>query len=231
LLVEVFAVKRSRRDPLAAKRHPAVRKRRSQETPARLSRGSKGLVLAAQNFAAKVGEFEVTDHASADLAGRWRQEIDAQERKILAWFAPAKQAAFRAHATICKQENEALAPYREARRMVNAKLAAWRRAQGPLVNSAEGAWRDDFPAESEAQPAITERLRQVFGVSFRDNWRVEVTDKLALVKAIAARPELVNLVDPNMNALNHLARAHKDTLEIPGIHIWCEVSVAASPRS
>jgi hypothetical protein len=54
-------------------------------------------------------ELELTDPATADLAGRWRQEIDAQERKVVEWFAPAKQAAFKAHAAICRQEKDALA--------------------------------------------------------------------------------------------------------------------------
>ena len=42
---------------------------------------------------------------------------------------PAKQAAFKAHAAICRQEKDALAQYREARRVINTKLAAWQEAQ------------------------------------------------------------------------------------------------------
>ncbi len=223
-------MKRSRQ-PLSAKRQPSVSNHMSQNTRVRLSRGSKGLVLAARSFAAKVAEFEVTDHADADLAGRWRQQVDAHERKILEWFAPAKQAAFNAHAAICKQENEALAPYREARRVLNGKLAAWRQAERHLAYCADTAHGEHNQRDSELQAAGLQSLPTVSGVSFRENWRIEVVDKLALVKAIAARAELVNLVEPNMKALNHLARAHKDTLEIPGVRVWCEVTVAASSRS
>jgi hypothetical protein len=226
----VFAMKRSAGGPLTAKRQASNRKHQSPDRLARLSRGSRGLVLAARNFAARIADFEVIDHQAADLAGGWRQEIDARERKILEWFAPAKQAAFKAHAAICKQENEALAPYREARRVVNAKLAAWRLAQEPGDGLAEPAGQPNVAADGKSGPAGSENESRVAGVSFRENWRAEVVDKLALVKAIAARPELVNLVDPNLNALNHLARAHKNALELPGVRVWCDLTVAASPH-
>jgi hypothetical protein len=192
---------------------------------ARISRESRGLALAGRNLAVRVAAFEITDQSDAALAGRWRQEIDAQERKVLDWFAPAKQAAFRAHAAICRQENEALTPYREARHLVNAKLAAWQKEQGQLKLSGEGR-QDDAACDN-----CGETGSGVPGVSFRETWRIEVVDKLALVKAIAARPDLVNLVDPNQTALNHLARAHKNTLELPGVRVWCELTVAASRRS
>ena len=209
---------------------PADRKRSTRQQPARLARGSKGLVLAARSFAAKIMSFELTDPAAADLAGRWRQEIDAQERKVVEWFAPAKQAAFKAHAAICRQEKDALAPYREARRVINTKLAAWQAAQVQgLVAADEPPQPTDSRLGTESAFAMGAGCApRVEGVSFRENWRTEVIDKVAFVNAIAARPELVNLVEPNLTALGHLARAHKSALEIPGIRVWCELSVAAS---
>jgi hypothetical protein len=176
--------------------------------------------------------FELTNLAAADLAGRWRQEIDAQEGKVVEWFAPAKQAAFKAHAAICRQEKDALAPYREARRAINTKLAAWQAAQ---VQGLAAADEPPLPttsrASAESHAAMgAECAPRVKGVTFRENWRSEIIDKVAFVNAIAARPELVNLVDPNLPALGHLARAHKGALDIPGVRVWCELSVAASRR-
>jgi hypothetical protein len=204
---------------LPAKRSYAIR------PFARISRESKGLALAGRNLATRVAGFEIADQSGADLAGRWRQEIDAQEQKILDWFAPAKQAAFKAHAAICRQENEALAPYREARRLVNGKLAAWQKTQAQLTTPGEAA------PDAGAPESCGQSGAQVAGINFRENWRIEVVDKVALIRAIAARPELVNLLDPNQTALNHLARAHKNTLELAGVRVWCELTVAASRRS
>jgi hypothetical protein len=191
-----------------------------------LARGSKGLALAARSLAAKIRSFELTDPATADLAGRWRQEIDAQERKVVEWFAPAKQAAFKAHAAICRQEKDALAQYREARRVINTKLAAWQEAQVHRLVAADEPPTDSHSGTESAFAA--ECAPRVEGVTFRENWRTEVIDKVAFVNAIAARPELANLVDPNLTALGHLARAHKSALDIPGVRVWCELSVAAS---
>jgi hypothetical protein len=198
--------------------------------PARLPRGSKGLALVARNFAARILGFELKDAAAADLAGQWRLEIDAQERKVVEWFAPAKQAAFKAHSAICKQENDALAPYREARRVINAKLAAWQKTQAQrlsaYVTPAQPA--DSFPSTQATVAA--ESTPRVGGVTFRENWRAEVIDKVLFVNAVAAKSELVNLVDPNLAALGHLARAHKGALDIAGVRVWCELSVTASGR-
>jgi hypothetical protein len=94
----------------------------------------------------------------------------------------------------------------------------------------------DDASSDTAQRAVAASARdaesapRVEGVSFRDNWRAEVTDKVAFVAAIAARPDLVNLVDPNVAALNHLARAYKGALDIAGVRVWCEQIVAASRR-
>jgi hypothetical protein len=214
---------------------PVNRKRASGSQATQLGRGSNRLVSAARSFAAKIVSFELTGQAAADLAGQWRLEIDAQERRVIDWFSPAKQAAFRAHAAICRQENEALAPYREARRVLNAKLAAWQ--------DREHRSRPDGPAQLEADPSAAQPQSnlmadasavdappRVEGVSFRDNWRAEVVDKVAFVAAVAAKTELVNLIEPNTAALSHLARAHKSALSIPGVRVWCERIVAASRR-
>jgi hypothetical protein len=223
-------VKSSRFESVALAAKPATRKRAdARRGPARLARESRGLALAARSFAARIIAFEVNEPAAADLAGRWRQEIDAQERKVAEWFAPAKQAAFKAHAAICRQENEALAPYREARRALNAKLAAWRETQGRRLAAIDQPDEKRAGGEAEAG-AVVECTPRVEGVSFRENWRVEVIDKAAFVSAVAARPELINLVEANLAALGHLARAQKGALDIPGLRVWGELSVAALPR-
>lgn len=224
-------MRKSRTEPIASGARPAIRKPGAQRQPGQLGRASKELVLAARSFAAKVMGLELSDAATAELAGRWRREIDAQERKVLQWFAPAKQAAFKAHAAICRQENEALAPYREARRVINAKLARWRAAQVEDLAASDRKLRvHRGPDVDNDDAACAAGLAHVAGVSFRENWRAEVIDKDAFVRAVAARPELINLVDPNPAALGHLARAHKRELDIPGVRVWCELSVAAAGR-
>ncbi len=154
---------------------------------------------------------------------------------MVEWFAPAKQSAFRAHAAICRQENEALTPYREARRVLNAKLSVWHdqgHRSGPTgaLQLQGDPSASDLQSQTIGEANAADEPPRAEGVSFRDNWRTAVVDKLAFVAAVASRPELVNLIEPNMAALAHLARAHKGALSIPGVRVWCERTVVASRR-
>jgi hypothetical protein len=207
-------------------------KSKTEPRSAQFSRASKGLLTAARSFAQRVMELELTDAAAAALAARWRLEVDTQERKVIEWFAPAKRAAFQAHAAICRQENQALAPCREARSAINAKLAAWQAAQAlPLESGDQPHQQPDSRHATQSVAAIEDGgAYRIEGVVFRETWRAEVTDKPAFLGAVAARPDLLNLVEPNHSALAHLARAHKSALDIPGVRVWREISVAASRR-
>jgi hypothetical protein len=214
----------------------ANREGKASREAIRHNRASNRLVLAARSFAAGIANCELSDQTAADMAAQWRLEIDAQERRVVEWFAPAKQAAFRAHAAICRQENEALAPYREARRALNSKLSVWRATQQRLraADKAHAGTGSRFGNECEivaSGACSTNPAPRVDGLSFRENWRAEVMDKPAFVAAIAAKPELVNLVDVNLSALGLLARAHKGALSIAGVRVWCEHRVAASRRA
>jgi hypothetical protein len=208
--------------PLGGKAGPA-------RPAARRTLPSREFAAAARSLGAKISALEVADVAAAELAARWRLEIDAQQDKVIQWFAPAKQAAFRAHVAICRQENQALAPYREARRVINAKLAAWRAAQrhgeGPTERQPVAP-----PACVSEEAAASRSAGQIEGVRFREAWHAEVVDKIVFVKAIAERNDLVNLLEPNLTALGHLARAHKNALDIPGVRVWCDLSVATARR-
>lgn len=211
------------------------RQRKPAQQPEQSGRGSNRLVSAARSFAAKILAFELTNQAAADMAGQWRREIDLQERRVVEWFTPAKRAAFKAHAAICRQENDALAPYREARRVLNAKLAAWQDDQVRRRERIDGERRLDaevrpYGGKPPISAVAADHAPRVEGVNFRENWRVEVIDKLAFVAAIASRPELVNLIDPNLAALGHLARAQKNALNLAGVRVWCERIVATSRR-
>lgn len=54
----------------------------------------------------------------------------------------------------------------------------------------------------------------------RDNWKANVTDKRALIKAVAdgAVPHIA--LEVNMTYLNQQARSLKDLLRIPGVEAW-----------
>jgi hypothetical protein len=61
------------------------------------------------------------------------------------------------------------------------------------------------------------------GASVRENWKCELTNKLELVKFVAANPSFLNLVDFNQTAGNQLAKAQKSGLRIPGLRAFNDV--------
>ena len=58
------------------------------------------------------------------------------------------------------------------------------------------------------------------GPQVRANWSFEVTDKMALVKAVAAGTVSHEAVEPNETYLRKRAQADKSTCQIPGVRVW-----------
>lgn len=64
---------------------------------------------------------------------------------------------------------------------------------------------------------VVPQVAKVEGVSTRTTWSAEVTDLHALVKHIAAHPDMLGLLLPNGPALNKMAQAMRQSLSIPGV--------------
>jgi hypothetical protein len=60
------------------------------------------------------------------------------------------------------------------------------------------------------------------GVSYRANWKVEVTSLMILIKAVADEKAPMSYLEPNMTALNQSAKV-KGTQEIPGVKQYNDV--------
>lgn len=68
------------------------------------------------------------------------------------------------------------------------------------------------------------------GVSYRDNWKAEVTDLDALLQAIVEGKAPKSLVKIDSAKLNQLAKAMKDELRYPGVRAYNDRVVAAGGR-
>ena len=139
----------------------------------------------------------------------------------------------RAEAAV-RAEQERLAKEASAREAAAAEEAAKLIEQGD----------DEAAAEVQAQAAIeaatlsataavmtapvaAPAVAKVAGVSTRSVWKAECTDKAALVAFIATNPTFLNLLDVNASALNQLAKAMKETLQLPGVRVFEEKSLAS----
>lgn len=67
-------------------------------------------------------------------------------------------------------------------------------------------------------PIAAPRVAAPSGLTFKTSWYAEVTDKMALIKAVAEGKALPTLLDANMSNLNKQASMYKDQVTIPGIN-------------
>ncbi|HMN09341.1 MAG TPA: hypothetical protein PKC83_11195 [Gemmatimonadaceae bacterium] len=68
---------------------------------------------------------------------------------------------------------------------------------------------------------------KVESISYREQWRAEVVDLAALIRAAADNPQLVPLLLPNTTAVNGMARSLKGAMRVPGVRVYSERTVAA----
>lgn len=140
-----------------------------------------------------------------------------------------------------KAEAEARAINEAARRKAEAEQAealALAQAQGATVEELEAIIVEPIVVEEVApapvyveapryvQPPAMPTLEKAKGVSSREIWSGEVTDMKALCAAIGRGEASVNLVSPNMAAINGMARIEKGGLKVPGLKAVSTTSVA-----
>jgi len=67
---------------------------------------------------------------------------------------------------------------------------------------------------------------KVEGISKRQVWKCDVTDKMVLIKAIAAGHVPLAAIEPNTVFLGQQARSLKSEMKYPGVRVWPEDSLA-----
>jgi hypothetical protein len=121
-----------------------------------------------------------------------------------------------------EQRTERERQEREAQRERDAELS---------LAKAEGASKAELK-EIAARPlpppvTIPQKPWRAPGITMRDNWKVVIEDKMKLIRYCATNPDHHNLLEPNLTALNAMARALKGVLNLPGVRVVKEPVVAA----
>jgi hypothetical protein len=212
----------------------------------------EGLVLVGQ-----AQDMTITDPGSFQQAGAFLRSIKLYQKRVHDIFDPIVQAANLAHKTAVAQRSKMLAGADEAEGVIKRALAQYetaqraareaiQRAQETAARAVAVAAREEqaraLEAQGSAQAAATVRaappapvilpptppIPRAEGVGFVDRYSAVVIDLSALVKAVAAGEQALDLLQPNMTALHGLARSLKDGLRIPGVEVKKERGVAAS---
>ncbi len=175
------------------------------------------------------------------------QVIMPLKKEIVDTFKPMKQKADISKQEILDQERKHLAPVAEAERIVRARIASFyeakereedaeRRRQYAIAQARAEQERQDRIALEKSLGATTKEIKEIkaeplfvppvvvvstvvkpSGIRIPKVWLVEVPDKVAFIKHVAAHPDLAYLLDVNVQFVKGLAISQKADPGFPGI--------------
>lgn len=189
---------------------------------------------------------EITSQRQHEAALDMLKKITIHERKIDAAFESPVSLAYKAHKALTALRGQFKEPLTTPKRLIGQKIvqyeqreaerayaerlrleAAARAQEEQLLQAALAAGHNVEAAEIDipilhVAPAVAE----VDGVTSRVTYRAEVVDILALAKYVVEHPDQAGLIEPNMPALNALARSLREEFAVPGARCIRDVSKA-----
>lgn len=202
------------------------------------------------------GALTITSSAEYERAGRHLTTIKALLGKIRETFDPIVRAAHEAHRIATSKRAEHADPLLEAERTIKGKMGSYladeerkRRAEEARLAAIareqeeqarlEEAVALEAAGEGEAALAVLEEPAlpppppvaaqppRASGVSARDSYSAEVTDLLALVRAVAEGKAPVTYLLANTSTLNQWAKATRGTVKLPGVVVRVQKIMSA----
>jgi len=216
----------------------------------------KELENQALSWPEKAQAITIVDQGSYDKATGLLIDIAALEKEIIDHHKPIKDAAFAAHKAAVAAEKRLLDPLAQAKGILKGGIGVWMREQERIRQEAERKAREEQARlEEEARlklavqaeemgaseetteeilstpmpveiPVVPPTYQKTKGVSAGQRWRAEVYNIKMLCAAIAEGKASSEMVQPNMTALNAMARAMKSTFNLPGVRAVPETTVS-----
>jgi hypothetical protein len=187
--------------------------------------GPKALLEQAEKaIKGALGVFDAAQRELREKAEREAAEAARKEQERLRMEAAKQEQAARE-----KREKEEA----KARELEAQGKQAQADARREAAEAAEAARLQDAEAKRMAAemmptaPVVHMETPKVSGLSSRENWSALVTDKMALIKAVAAGEAPAELIDINTATLNRLAKALKNGLNYPGVKAVSDRSYAS----
>ncbi len=173
------------------------------------------------------------------------KEVNTLFRPAKSWL---KEAEGILKSKLLEYQNEQERVAREAQAKADAEAEKERKKLERAAKLAETMRRpakaEELREEAEKQtaPVVKSAAPKLKGIARRETWKAEVVDKLELLKHIVnssndmgssfyTLDDLLKLVQIDQSALNALARQHKDGLDLPGVRVVKEASIAARGNS
>ena len=204
---------------------------------------------------AEARAFAVVDVETHGMALERIKAIRSGEKEITELFEDARKKAEAAKKSILATRDGLVGPLAEARTAYDRNAATYEEAERRkteeeqrrlqelarkeeeerILAQAQEAQAAGDHAQAEAIVAqevlvptvrVAPAIAQVEGVSSRTLWSAEVSDVAALVRNVAAHPDLLHLLEPNLPALNRMAISLRENLRIPGVRAVSKTSRA-----
>lgn len=216
---------------------------------------SQALILSEQ---AKT--LQVTDQTTYNQAVGLRGAIKDFLKGVQDIFEPMRERAYSAYQEVMKQRDVIKAPAETALKGLDTGISNWTRERERLQRVEQARLQQEANQRAEenrlaraveveqagfdeesvqavlAEPVRTETAvatptyQKSSAIVTRDNWSGEIYDLWELAKAVAADKSKMNLIQGNQTAVNQMARALKETMDIPGIRAVNTPVVASTGR-
>jgi len=191
----------------------------------------------------KVEALTIADEKSNISATLFLKDIKSMRVSINETFKPAVSSAKKAYDEARNLRDNFLKPVENSERIIRQKIGIWVQAENRRLAEiaeveAKAREKEIKKAEKKAEktgapvvlPPVTTptqtKVSAPVGISHTTRWSAEVTDIVALCKAIASGKVIPELVLPNMPALNKLAQVSKENLKIAGVKAVSTVSTS-----
>jgi hypothetical protein len=199
--------------------------------------------------------FTVTNHEEFVGANAELQSIKKKSKEIEAKRQELKAPILEAGRKVDDLFKPALAVLAAAEEAIKKQMIAYQREQERIRKEAEDKARIELERAERARMKAIEKgdvtkvakleervasiaatvadsppLTKVRGFSITEIWNAQVVDFMALVKAVAAGKQPIELLLPNEKALDDLAKAHTTNLSIPGVLAVKRDSAASRAR-
>lgn len=202
----------------------------------------------------RAAELVVRDDESEQRAARLLKDIKTLREEIASKCDPIIQDAHKLHKSLLAQKAGFEVELVEADKEIRGKMRDYRteierrareeaaRIEAESRKAREEAEKQARELEKSGEVEIAESIREevqivtsaprapepakVEGASYRDNWKAEVTDLMALVKGVAAGTVPIAAIQANTKVLGQQAKSLQKELKWPGVRVWNEKVVA-----
>lgn len=164
------------------------------------------------------------------------KEAIAQKKRITDPLVLAETALKSKISEYLESERQAREEEERRLRAEADRLAAEQREAEIEEAEAAGASSEEIEVLAQAPLSVAPVVRwsappKVNGISSRELWHAEVTNFEALVKFVAQNTQFRNLLQANPVAIGAMARTLRSAMNVPGVKVWRETTVATRGRA